>query len=332
MVRTAVPDPPAPARPSHAIGVDLGIANPVACSDGETHPGVVEDRSGVTARQRELSATTTDTAPRAPTGTPRAAADGSRPSPSPCPSQRAPQRPPPGGSCHQPMRRRRGGRHRRRTPENHEHGPQPEVGGPDITAEVGDVPAPARGQGRTGRDRVRAGGLRNTSLGCSRCQHRKPKSDLPLSVRVYDCGKCGLRLDRDVDAAINVLVRAFGNEARKGGATPRCGQHAPATNGGPQHRQQPGLRARSRRLTRRPRPPQDVRGGLWPATDTPHSMPRRQPRHISPFLTQPAAVTADAYREACRLRLWDLLAVGQPPVRPAALPGCRWRMRQPPRA
>ena len=61
---------------------------------------------------------------------------------------------------------------------------------------------------------------RNTSLDCSRCGHRKPKADLPLSVRVYVCERCGLRLDRDVNAAINVLVRAFGNEARKGGGNP----------------------------------------------------------------------------------------------------------------
>ena len=42
---------------------------------------------------------------------------------------------------------------------------------------------------------------RNTSLDCSRCKHRKPKKDLPLEVRVYECGRCGLRLDRDVNAA-----------------------------------------------------------------------------------------------------------------------------------
>ena len=75
---------------------------------------------------------------------------------------------------------------------------------------------------------------RNTSLGCSRCSHRKPKKDLPLSVRVYECERCGLRLDRDVNAATCVLVRAFGDEARWGGATPRSGQHTPTTCGGPE--------------------------------------------------------------------------------------------------
>ena len=75
---------------------------------------------------------------------------------------------------------------------------------------------------------------RNTSLDCSRCKHRKPKKDLPLKVRVYECERCGLKLDRDVNAAINVLVRAFGDEARWGGATPRSGQHTPTTCGGPE--------------------------------------------------------------------------------------------------
>ena len=39
-------------------------------------------------------------------------------------------------------------------------------------------------------------------------------------MRVYECGRCGFRLDRDVNAATCVLVRAFGDEARWGGATP----------------------------------------------------------------------------------------------------------------
>ena len=51
-------------------------------------------------------------------------------------------------------------------------------------------------------------------------------------MRVYECERCGLRLDRDANAAINVLVRAFGDEARWGGATPRAGQHTPTTCGG----------------------------------------------------------------------------------------------------
>ncbi|MEZ4726458.1 MAG: transposase [Caldilineaceae bacterium] len=44
---------------------------------------------------------------------------------------------------------------------------------------------------------------RNTSKRCSRCQSIVPKD---LSVRVHDCPHCGLRLDRDHNAAINILA------------------------------------------------------------------------------------------------------------------------------
>jgi len=44
---------------------------------------------------------------------------------------------------------------------------------------------------------------RNTSKKCSRCQSIVPKD---LSVRVHDCPHCGLVLDRDHNAAINILA------------------------------------------------------------------------------------------------------------------------------
>ena len=44
---------------------------------------------------------------------------------------------------------------------------------------------------------------RNTSKKCSRCGSLVPKA---LSVRVHDCPHCGLLLDRDHNAAINILV------------------------------------------------------------------------------------------------------------------------------
>ena len=236
VVRTAVADPPAPARPSHAIGIDLGITNRAACSDGEMHPGVVEDRSEVTARQRELSRH--DNRHRT-AGTDR----------------------------HTPGRRRRVealAKAHARLSERERHSVHRLVdhvisrcvadGVDGIAAELLRIMNMVRNPKLADRISQQRWGMflrllevkaaragiayaqvdpRNTSLDCSRCQHRKPKQDLPLSVRVYVCGNCGLRLDRDVNAAINVLVRAFGNEARKGGETPRCGQHAPATNGGP---------------------------------------------------------------------------------------------------
>ena len=44
---------------------------------------------------------------------------------------------------------------------------------------------------------------RNTSRTCSRCGH--VKAVLPLSQRVYRCDQCGLVMDRDRNAAINIL-------------------------------------------------------------------------------------------------------------------------------
>ncbi len=45
-----------------------------------------------------------------------------------------------------------------------------------------------------------------TSTDCSQCGHRQP---MPLEVRVYDCGRCGMELCRDVNAATNICARAF---------------------------------------------------------------------------------------------------------------------------
>lgn len=44
---------------------------------------------------------------------------------------------------------------------------------------------------------------RNTSKKCSRCNAIVPKD---LSVRIHDCPHCGLKLDRDHNAAINILA------------------------------------------------------------------------------------------------------------------------------
>lgn len=45
-----------------------------------------------------------------------------------------------------------------------------------------------------------------TSQDCSGCGERVPKA---LSVRVHRCPRCGLELDRDVNAALNVLARGL---------------------------------------------------------------------------------------------------------------------------
>lgn len=47
---------------------------------------------------------------------------------------------------------------------------------------------------------------RNTSQQCAACQERVPKD---LSVRVHECPHCGFMADRDVNAALNILSRAY---------------------------------------------------------------------------------------------------------------------------
>ncbi len=46
----------------------------------------------------------------------------------------------------------------------------------------------------------------NTSHNCSRCGRKVPKT---LSVRLHECPKCGLEMDRDQNAAINILFLAL---------------------------------------------------------------------------------------------------------------------------
>ena len=45
---------------------------------------------------------------------------------------------------------------------------------------------------------------KNTTQNCSNCGNKVPKS---LSVRTHKCPYCGLELDRDVNAAINILQK-----------------------------------------------------------------------------------------------------------------------------
>ena len=46
---------------------------------------------------------------------------------------------------------------------------------------------------------------RNTSKQCSNCSNIQ---DMPLSKRIYNCDRCGMQLDRDINASINILKRA----------------------------------------------------------------------------------------------------------------------------
>lgn len=48
-----------------------------------------------------------------------------------------------------------------------------------------------------------------TTRTCSRCGYMYP-DHLPLSQRVFKCPKCGLKIDRDYNAAINILHKGLG--------------------------------------------------------------------------------------------------------------------------
>jgi len=71
----------------------------------------------------------------------------------------------------------------------------------------------------------------HTSRECSGCGGRW---DMPLAVRTYRCAACGLILDRDVNAARNVLQRALspkpgGDPPERAGPQRRAGAVLPAS-------------------------------------------------------------------------------------------------------
>ena len=51
---------------------------------------------------------------------------------------------------------------------------------------------------------------RNTSKKCSNCGNIQ---DMPLSIREYNCSRCGMQMDRDINASINILNRATAGHA-----------------------------------------------------------------------------------------------------------------------
>ena len=56
-----------------------------------------------------------------------------------------------------------------------------------------------------------------TSQDCSGCGAKVPKT---LSIRLHECHKCGLAMDRDENAALNILYRALSEVGR---ILPACG-------------------------------------------------------------------------------------------------------------
>ena len=64
---------------------------------------------------------------------------------------------------------------------------------------------------------------RNTSKTCSNCGIIQ---EMPLSIREYNCSRCGMQMDRDINASINILHRATtlgqrGSHAQGEDARPR---------------------------------------------------------------------------------------------------------------
>ena len=69
---------------------------------------------------------------------------------------------------------------------------------------------------------VRTGDPKHTSQDCSRCGHRVHKT---LSARLHVCSACGLSLDRDWNAAINILNRGLMGSPPSGGNIPSGAVH-----------------------------------------------------------------------------------------------------------
>ena len=59
---------------------------------------------------------------------------------------------------------------------------------------------------------------RNTTVDCSKCGNKVPKS---LAVRIHRCNLCGLVLDRDHNASINILNKGLNMSAKAGYKIPQ---------------------------------------------------------------------------------------------------------------
>ncbi|WP_338043242.1 MULTISPECIES: zinc ribbon domain-containing protein [Okeania] len=53
---------------------------------------------------------------------------------------------------------------------------------------------------------------KNTSQDCSNCEEKVPKE---LNIRTHSCSHCGIVIDRDLNAAINIKNRAVGHSVLK---------------------------------------------------------------------------------------------------------------------
>ena len=167
-------------------------------------------------------------------------------------------------------------RHHRRTPPNPKHGPQPQIGGPYPTAALGNVPAPARYQGRESRDRVRAGGPPQHVAGLQPLPPPQTQAGTPAE-RARLCVRQLRTADRPrrqrCDQRAGESLRQRGTQGR--GLQPSMRPAHPPPHTG-EARRPTAPRRTSQRPTRSPRPTQGVRRRHWPAADASHSMPRTQ--------------------------------------------------------
>jgi len=213
-----IPDPVPVPNEKQAAGIDLGIAHFVACSDGTTYPNPMHLAAGLAALRRAGRSVSRK---KKGGGNRRKAVKKLR-------------------LIHNRIRDRR---------KDHHH----KVAN-DLIRRFGTIAVERLnirgmlGSGRLSRAIADAGwgsfvGMlgwkaesaaatvievdpRGTSQGCSGCGETVPKA---LSVRVHRCPHCGLVLDRDVNAARNILARAGPariepagrNVAHKGERAPR---------------------------------------------------------------------------------------------------------------
>ena len=73
---------------------------------------------------------------------------------------------------------------------------------------------------RAGKKVLKIGRFEPSSQICSKCGHRQK---MPLDVRTYECPECGMMMDRDLNAAINIrnfalrnIIKNFGTDGRLG--------------------------------------------------------------------------------------------------------------------
>ena len=217
VVRTVTPNPEPPEAPEKAVGVDLGIVNRVALSNGFCAAGVTEDRSEIDKTQRVLSKHD-DRHRKAKTD---------QYTPGRVRKVEALQK------AHARVAATE--RHALHRLVNFIVAMCARDGIEGVAVELLAIKNMMKNRYLSDRIQQQRWGMflrmlehkaaragikylgvdpRHTSLECSNCRNRKPKTELTLDMRVYECLLCGLVLDRDVNAAINVLIRGFGERFR----------------------------------------------------------------------------------------------------------------------